>query len=112
MIEAIYRKAYTTKGRVEYRLSASGHAEYSDHGDDIVCAGVSTLFYTLANFLEDIGADDLNGSDSDGGEFLIECNALSTDEAVETAFRMAVLGLSLLGEQYPDNVYVEEDEDE
>ena len=32
----------------------SGHAGYADEGSDIVCAGASTLVYTLANSLERI----------------------------------------------------------
>ena len=32
----------------------SGHAGYAEEGPDIVCAGASTLVYTLANSLERI----------------------------------------------------------
>ena len=32
----------------------NGHAGYSEEGSDIVCAGASTLIYTLANSLETI----------------------------------------------------------
>jgi len=32
----------------------SGHAGYAEEGSDIVCAGASTLVYTLANSLERI----------------------------------------------------------
>ena len=32
----------------------NGHSGFSTSGTDIVCAGASTLFYTLANSLEDI----------------------------------------------------------
>ncbi|MCQ2528115.1 MAG: ribosomal-processing cysteine protease Prp [Saccharofermentans sp.] len=31
-----------------------GHAGYAEEGSDIICAGASTLFYTLANSLERI----------------------------------------------------------
>ena len=42
MIEAVYDSDALT-------LSVSGHAEYAPKGHDIVCAGVSTLVYTLIN---------------------------------------------------------------
>ncbi len=32
----------------------SGHAGYAEEGSDIICAGASTLIYTLANSLERI----------------------------------------------------------
>jgi hypothetical protein len=35
-------------------LVFTGHALFDKSGKDIVCAGVSTLFYTTANSLEDI----------------------------------------------------------
>lgn len=113
MVEITYSKSYAHHGKVDYKLKATGHAGYASMGnDDIVCAGVSTILYTLANFLDSIGADDLSGSDSDNGNFYIECNAMANDDAVSTAFRMAVFGLSLLAEQYPDNVDVDEEDEE
>ncbi len=42
MIEAVYDRDALT-------LTLTGHAEYAPKGQDIVCAGVSTLVYTLIN---------------------------------------------------------------
>lgn len=96
---------------VKYHLEATGHAGYSKNGEpDIVCAGVSTLFYTIANYLEFIGADDLEANDDN--DFVVECRAPFTDEAVHRAFQMTVFGLSLIEEQYPDNVQVIVEPDE
>lgn len=110
MVEVSYWREYLPHKSIGYHLKAEGHAGYATGGDDIVCASVSTLFYTLANYLEQIGADDLVGNDED--DFLIECTALFQDEAVHTAFRMTVFGLSLISEEYPDNVSVTEIADE
>lgn len=110
MVSVTYKRAYLPHGNIFYHLDATGHAGYATEGDDIVCASVSTLFYTLANFLDLIGADDLTGTDEE--EFLIECKGLFHDEAVHSAFRMTVLGLSLLAEQYPDNVQLVEEPDD
>lgn len=38
----------------EITISVKGHAGYADHGDDIVCAGVSTLMNTTILGLEAI----------------------------------------------------------
>lgn len=109
MVSVTYWREYLPHKSIGYHLKAEGHAGYAPK-DDIVCASVSALFYTLINYLEQIGADDLAGTDDD--DFLIECKALYQDEAVHTAFRMTVFGLSLIAEQYPDNVSVTEESDE
>lgn len=110
MIEVTYKRAYLPHKNVRYMLHATGHAGYAEEGqDDIVCASVSVLFYTLANYLEQIGADDLVGNDEE--DFTIECTGLYHDEGVHTAFRMTVFGLSLIAEQYPNNVTVTEESD-
>lgn len=104
MVEVTYSREYLPHNYIGYHLSATGHAEY-EPGNDIVCASVSALFYTLANYLEYIGAEDLEGSDEEK-DFHIDCKALFHDKAVHTSFRMMVFGLQLLAEQYPDNVSV------
>lgn len=38
--------------REELHISVTGHAGYAPHGQDIVCAGASTLYYTLRAALE------------------------------------------------------------
>ena len=111
MVSITYRREHLPYKNVGYHLTAEGHAGYAEQGnDDIVCAGVSTLFYTLANYLEYIGADELEANDED--DFMIECNAPFSDEAVHRAFQMTVFGLSLIEEQYQDNVQVIVEPDE
>lgn len=111
MVNVTYRREHLPHKVVKYHLEATGHAGYSQNGEpDIVCAGVSTLMYTLANYLEFIGADDLEANDAD--DFMVECRAPFSDEAVHRAFQMSVFGLSLIEEQYPDNIDVTIDPDE
>ena len=108
MVTVMYAREDEPHKLMKYSLTATGHAGYSEPGkDDIVCASVSTLFYTLANYLEQIGAEELSATDED--DFHIECKAFPNDESVSTAFNMAVYGLNLLNETYPDNVTVYED---
>lgn len=45
MIRALY-------DRQAMRISVTGHAGYAPRGQDIVCAGASTLYYTLRAALE------------------------------------------------------------
>ncbi len=49
----------------------SGHSGYAEEGSDIICAGASTLFYTLANSLESICgliAEDISVIHEDSGD--------------------------------------------
>ncbi len=50
----IYYREYYDK----FIISIEGHAGYSTVGDDIVCAAVSTLCYTLLNCLLDEDASE------------------------------------------------------
>ena len=52
MIKAIYYRKYN-------RLTVEGHAHSGEPGHDLVCAGVSTLVYTLAANVGNMEANDL-----------------------------------------------------
>ena len=47
-------KVVRDKSRKVTGLFVSGHSGYAEAGSDIICAGASTLVYTLANSLERI----------------------------------------------------------
>ncbi len=47
MIKATFKKS--NDSFIEYEVT--GHAHFAEHGKDIVCAGVSTLFITITNQL-------------------------------------------------------------
>ncbi|MEG0075557.1 MAG: ribosomal-processing cysteine protease Prp [Eubacterium sp.] len=49
------------------KVIVSGHGEYADSGEDIVCAGVSILTITILNGLSEIvGLQDLNREVKEG----------------------------------------------
>lgn len=45
--------ARTSSGLIR-RFTATGHAGYAPHGEDIICAGVSAIAQTVIGSLEDI----------------------------------------------------------
>ena len=52
-----------------YELDITGHAEHGEKGEDIVCAAISTLFYTLVKSLyysEHMLEEEFDFSDEDG----------------------------------------------
>ena len=60
-------KYHVRKDQTITDIKVSGHANYAKHGEDIVCAAVSTATILTYNALERMGfKDNLNVSVSDG----------------------------------------------
>ena len=45
---------YTKQDDKYLHLEVSGHAEYAKHGEDLVCAGVSSIMFGLINMLDEL----------------------------------------------------------
>jgi len=86
------------------RLEASGHADYAPAGQDIVCAGASTLMQTLCALLA--GEENTKSGvwDEPNGPRVAVTAAAPQKPWVEGAFEFAKAGFALLAERYPDNV--------
>lgn len=90
-------------------LRAEGHAGYATEGQDIVCAAVSALVQTLAFDV----ADGVSGSsihcggdeNGNGNEMVVQATRSMMNRA---KFELVASGLSLLAEQYPENVSFEQ----
>lgn len=82
-----------------HRLTVKGHASYGPHGADIVCAGVSALTYALLASAEKLGGEILDHR-ADSGDLEILCRG------GDSAFEVALTGLKLIAEKYPQNVEV------
>ena len=83
-------------------IYVSGHSGYAKAGNDIVCAGISTLCYTAANALEDICGYSteevaaVHDSDDDEVFFRIQLPDYGSEEAKQNAqviLRTAELGM-------------------
>ena len=79
-----------------------GHSGYSADGKDIVCAGVSAIFYALLGYLSNSFGDSLTVKEVSSGRAEIEC-----PEEGEEAVRMACIGILQISENYPFCVSVE-----
>ena len=85
-------------------LSVSGHAGYAPRGSDIVCAGISALTGTLLERLDDKGL--LVGYAQDTQKGLIWLQAMPSPTA-KAYMDFCLAGLSMIAEQYPENICVE-----
>ena len=96
-----------------YRFESSGHADYDEHGKDIVCAAVSTLAQTLVNALISVATVDPTVVVHEDG-FLsceIPCDSDVYDsDVVQTIFKTVKIGIEGISEVYTDYVELLEEE--
>lgn len=92
------------------KISITGHADY-DPGNDIVCAGISTLAYTMLNYLRQAEKNHwISGySYREGpGDIRMEFKThWMCVREITTTIDMFRTGMEMLESQYPDNVRVE-----
>ena len=89
-------------------FSILGHAEYSDNGDDIVCAAVSMLTINTINTFEEIlEFDDFSYAIDNMGYGLIDFELLKNfdDEKAQLLLKSFELGVNSLEKEY--NEYIE-----
>ncbi len=90
------------KEGISYSLEIEGHACHSKK-NDVVCAGVSAIYYALAAFAaQDRRVKTFSHSEKSGsGKIQFTFSEKRCD-----FFMMAVKGLSLISESYPENVRI------
>lgn len=89
-------------------LKAKGHAKAGEHGKDLVCAAISALVQTLAQYLEDTNAAGDYRHES-GDVAIRAAPGLLKRRRIRLAFRQTMTGLRVLANQYPGNVWIKED---
>ena len=107
--------------KIEYNieelfLNAEGHAGAAEPGEDIVCAGISALVQTLLNMMNE---EEGNGRLTvwwmmEPGKTRIHVESVKSWKyglIARTCFRMAVMGLKDIAEQYPEYIKIEEVEE-
>ena len=98
--------------RKDHCLTINGHALSGEAGHDLVCAGISTLAYTLANFVYNsvsFGSATDHIVRLENGYAEISCKAKRSFRATITlGFDNICAGFDILARRYPDNVKFEE----
>ena len=93
------------------RLEVKGHAQYGTAGNDIVCAGASTLVYALAEALrvaEERGRTEADIEDKDGKIVIWAEPSIYNLGEIKAYFKMFVNGMKMLQEEYPQHVKMRE----
>lgn len=88
-----------------HSLTMDGHAEYAEHGVDIVCAGASAIVCALLGWLEN-NSEDMSFCDCDAhsGSLSIQCEG---GERTEAAFDLAIIGLLQIEDTYSDHIDIQ-----
>ena len=84
-------------------ITITGHADYAPAGQDIVCAGISTLFQTLIQSIESLTTDRITYKIISGASELKYGKLSEQAKILVDAFFVGVL---LIVDIYPDYVYV------
>lgn len=89
----------------EHELTVDGHAEYAKAGEDIVCAAISILVYTLGGCLSEEYLKEPLEMQLDKGHSRIKC--VPKEEYlgnVDLIFATIITGFQLLAHVYKENV--------
>ncbi|MBR3687242.1 MAG: ribosomal-processing cysteine protease Prp [Clostridia bacterium] len=84
------------------RLRIDGHAGYGEEGNDIVCAAVSGIFYSLCGYLSNFCSDEVRLDYVGSGHAEVRCSAVG-----EEAMKLACIGIWQISLTYPECVNVE-----
>ncbi len=95
-----------TKGNCRYKISVVGHAGHGKAGEDIVCAGVSSLFYALNAGLEDLQHTGMLDEKNANAWNDFKWN-VSDSVWVQKVIKSIEKGLFWIADQYPNNLRVE-----
>ncbi len=84
-------------------ITIEGHAGYAPRGQDIVCAGISTLVQTLVQSFEDLCTDEITYHLKPGWAQIRYGNLSAKAEVLINSFW---IGVDMIANRYPDHVTV------
>ena len=91
----------------KWEVKVEGHANHGEKGEDIVCAAISTLFYTLCEAIyesKEMLACEPSFSEEDGNGY-ISCKPKEEFEGNMARTYMTIIGgFRLIAENYKKNV--------
>jgi uncharacterized protein YsxB (DUF464 family) len=92
------------------KLQVKGHADHGKKGEDIVCAAVSTLFYTLGEALwesRDMLQEPPNITDDNGYGFIICKPKPEYEGNIARTYWTILVGFELIAKNYAKNLKIE-----
>ena len=98
-----------TYDRLELKVTIEGHANHDEIGKDIVCAGISSLTYTLAMYVDKLNSfgKTLFAPNIRLGDGNVEISVVvkgGYEHEARRVFDAICDGYELIANTYPDNV--------
>ena len=90
------------RGKITH-LDVSGHSGSADRGEDLICAGVSTVIFGLCNALDQIAGIETIRVDQN----LIAVDILKPDQTTDTIMRTGLIQLMTVEEQYSQFIKIQ-----
>ena len=84
-------------------ITMDGHAGYAPRGQDIVCAGISTLVQTLIQSFEDLCTDEISYHLQPGRVEIKHGDLSAKAQVLVNSF---FIGVYMIAERYPNHVKV------
>ncbi len=89
----------------KFSIKITGHANYADYGNDIVCASVSTAAIMTANLIEKINLSyNITNLICEDGNFLLEVNV--ENSIIKDIFENLEYTIVDISKQYPKNIKI------
>ncbi len=86
-----------------YEIEVSGHANYAEHGKDIVCAGISCIMYGTYNALVELCQ---GGFDYKLDEGYFRITTTSQDEKIQLILKIAMIQLETVHTSYAQYIKI------
>ena len=85
-------------------ISSKGHAGYAERGEDLVCAGVSTVLFGLMNALDELSKQITLEKKKNS----LYIRSDIDDQAINAYLRCGYIQLKTIEEVYPEYIQIEE----
>lgn len=80
-------------------ISIEDHAGFANHGQDIVCAGISSVIFGTLNALDHYG---YQTDKTKVTEASVDINDIGADEKIQVVLTTMIIQLKTIQESYPD----------
>jgi ribosome associated protein len=90
------------------QVTVDGHADYAEHGSDIVCAGVSAVVFGLINAVDALDEDvqfDISANEDVTGH--LTYRSLKSTDKEQLLLNAMLVALKTIEENYSDYITIE-----
>ena len=91
-----------TKDNYIISINVTGHANYDEHGNDLVCSSVSSIMFGLCNAVDMLHHDEPKVASNN-----ITISINSPDEISQTIMQTGLIQLQTIEQSFSQNIKVE-----